>query len=112
MSAQPVDHGQLLAALADPTRRQLLSLLNQRPRSASALANNVDISRQAIAKHLTALEAVALVQGQRSGREVVFDVMPAGLQPLGDWVGATTAAWERRLDRIETALNETAPNQR
>ena len=101
-----VGHGELLAALADPTRRQLLDLLTEQPRSASDLARRVDISRQAVSKHLTALEGVALVHGARVGREVVFDLRPEGLGPLADWVATTSVAWERRLDRMQQALDE------
>ncbi len=102
-----VEHGEILSALADPTRRHLLDLLAERPRSASDLARHVDISRQAVAKHLTALEAVALVEGARSGREVLFDLRPAGLDPLSEWMSRTAGAWERRLDRIQDALAAT-----
>lgn len=101
------DHAaSLFAALADPTRQQLLALLAHEPQSASALARHVDVSRQAIAKHLSALEAVSLVRGAKLGRELQFHVDPTGLAQVGDWITETTAKWEQRLDRLGNLLDE------
>ncbi len=102
------DPGDVFVALADPTRRHLLDLLADHPRSASDLSRRVDISRQAIAKHLTALEAVSLVSAEKVGREVVFDVSAEGLQSVSDWIEQTSKAWELRLDRIGAALEESS----
>ncbi len=95
----------LFAALADPTRQELLGLLAHQPQSASALARQVDVSRQAIAKHLSALEAVSLVRGAKLGRELQFHVDPTGLQHAADWITATSAKWEQRLDRLGDLLD-------
>jgi DNA-binding transcriptional ArsR family regulator len=95
------DAEQVLAALADPTRRQLLELLGGSPgRSASALAGVVPVSRQAVAQHLALLEECSLVQRRRAGREVLFSVRPDRLAAVASWLDDRADAWR---DRLETA---------
>src|ERR1700685_4539724 len=70
----------VLAALADPTRRQLLEALSRRPGcSATTLAAHVPVSRQAVAKHLAVLRESRLVTRHRAGKEVLLGVCPAEL---------------------------------
>ena len=74
------DVDQVFAALADPTRRQLLELLGgQAAASATALAGQLPVSRQAVVKHLAVLQQSDLVTRRRDGREVVFTVRPERL---------------------------------
>jgi DNA-binding transcriptional ArsR family regulator len=88
----------VLAALADPTRRQLLDLLGGSPgRSASALAGVVPVSRQAVAQHLALLEECRLVQRRRAGREVLFSVRPDQLAAMASWLDDRAEAWRDRL---------------
>ena len=97
---KPADPGKVFFALSDPTRRQLLSLLADEPQSASALSRQFGISRQAIAKHLSSLEAAALVEPTRVGRAVRFVLQPDSLSPAREWIDQATRTWEDRLDRL------------
>ena len=99
------EHGLIFSALADGTRRQLLTMLAEQPQSASGLARQVDISRQAVAKHLNLLEAASLIAPHRSGREIQFRVQPGSLGSTLEWMGKTTLVWEQRLDRLEAELD-------
>ena len=82
-------------ALADPTRRHILDELGSNgPRSASALAAQADISRQAIAKHLTIMTEAGLVQRSRAGREVVFTVDAHQFAATGRWMQRIAQRWE------------------
>jgi DNA-binding transcriptional ArsR family regulator len=93
------DANQVFAALADPTRRQLLELLGAAPeRSASALASLVPVSRQAVAQHLATLEECRLVQRRRAGREVLFSVRPDQLVATASWLADRAEAWRNRLE--------------
>ena len=86
---------QVFAALADTRRRQLLELLGtEGPKSASALARQGDISRQAIAKHLAILEAASLVHRIRSGREIMFAVDANQLSATGRWMQRIAQRWQ------------------
>lgn len=91
----------VLIALADPTRRQLLDLLAAHGEaSATTLAKRLPISRQAVVKHLAALDAAGLVAGGRVGREVRYAVRPAALDATARWMVTLAADWDRRLANI------------
>ncbi len=98
-------HGLIFSALADGTRRQLLTMLAEQPQSASGLSRQVDISRQAVAKHLNLLEAANLIAPHRAGREIQFRVQPGSLGSTLEWMEKTTLVWEQRLDRLEFELD-------
>ncbi|MEV6733325.1 MULTISPECIES: metalloregulator ArsR/SmtB family transcription factor [unclassified Streptomyces] len=98
----------VLAALADPTRRRLLDLLAaQGEASATALANRLPVSRQAVVKHLAVLDAAGLVSGSRVGREVRYAVRPAALDATARWMAALAADWDRRLAHIKRIAEST-----
>ncbi len=90
----------VFAALADPTRRAVIGRLAQEPLSASALAGELPVSRQAVAKHLAALDRAGLVRSHREGREQLYRLDPA---PLGDamaWMASVGGEWDARLARL------------
>ncbi|WP_405659098.1 ArsR/SmtB family transcription factor [Streptomyces sp. RK9] len=92
----------VLAALADPTRRRLLDLLAARGEAtATTLADQLPVSRQAVVKHLAVLDAAGLVSGNRVGREVRYAVRPAALDVTARWMAALAADWDRRLATVK-----------
>ena len=96
-SAAPV----VFAALADDTRWDILLRLGRHPASASALARELPVSRQAIAKHLAVLQDVGLVVPERDGREVRFVAVGARLSEAAAQLERITSGWDRRLARIK-----------
>jgi DNA-binding transcriptional ArsR family regulator len=93
---------ELLAALADPTRRQLLEMLvSGGPATASTLAAGLPITRQAVVKHLAMLQRAGLVTSSKHGRDVRFDVRTARLTQTADWLTSLAAQWDRRLAAIK-----------
>lgn len=99
MSAS-VDAGTVLAALADPTRRRiLLRLAEGAQATATELARELPMSRQAVSRHLATLRRAHLVSGRRAGREARYVLEPAGLRAAEAWIEEVTARWEGRLDR-------------
>ena len=101
-----MDPQQLFAALGDPTRFEVLNILaSSGPASASTLADSLPVSRQAIAKHLAALEEVGLVERSRHGREVVFTVDSGPLSEVAVWAGQIGSQWDHRLDRLKKAVD-------
>ena len=105
MPPRPADTGvvdTVLAALAEPTRRQLLDLLSARGQAtATTLATGVPISRQAVVKHLGVLEDAGLVEATKIGREVRYRVRSAALDTTARWMAALAADWDRRLATIK-----------
>jgi DNA-binding transcriptional ArsR family regulator len=91
----------VFAALADPTRRAVLSSLSTRPQlTASRLAGELPITRQAVAKHLAALHRAGLVQARREGRETRYELTPAPLADAMGWMAEVGGRWDDRLDRL------------
>ncbi|MFZ0012868.1 MAG: metalloregulator ArsR/SmtB family transcription factor [Acidimicrobiia bacterium] len=95
----------ILAALADPTRRAVFErLTSEGPASASKLASELPVSRQAISKHLGHLGSVGLVERSEEGREVVYS---ARLTPLGEvatWLETVGENWEGRLEKLRRSF--------
>ena len=89
-----------LAALADPTRRAVIGRLAREPLSASALAGELPVSRQAVAKHLAQLEEAGLVAGERSGRERRFRLTPGPMADAVSWMAEVGSEWDQRLDTL------------
>jgi len=93
---------EVLAAMADPTRRRLLEDLAARGEAtATALADDLPISRQAVVKHLAVLDRAGLVTSQRRGREVRYVVRPEGVAATARWMAGLAADWDRRLSEIK-----------
>ncbi len=96
----------MFAALADPTRRQLVSWLAARPSTATELAGRLPITRQAVIKHLAVLSGAGLVDRQRFGREVRYRLEAQRLAHATEWLAAVSARWQRRLERLRRHLEE------
>jgi ArsR family transcriptional regulator, cadmium/lead-responsive transcriptional repressor len=99
------DTGPVFEALGDPTRREVVRRLAEGgPASATQLASELPVSRQAVAKHLAALEDAGLVEGEREGRERRFRLTPAPLSEAAAWMTEVGAEWDRRLHRLRRRL--------
>lgn len=102
-AADPTDA--VFAALADPTRRELLSLLDQRGEAtATDLARELPVTRQAVQKHLGLLASAALVATRRSGREVLYRPTPAPMSEAMAWMAEVGSQWDDRLAALERQL--------
>jgi DNA-binding transcriptional ArsR family regulator len=100
----------VLGALADPTRRTLLDALSARGQaSASALARDLPVSRQAIVKHLGVLEEAGLVSSARAGREVRYSLRSQSLEATARWMAGLAADWDRRLAAIKRTAEAPSP---
>lgn len=102
--------GAVFAALADPTRRHVVQLLStQQSVTASGLAQELPISRQAIAKHLRALVDAGLLTSAHEGRETQYQLSPKPLGSAMSWMAAAGARWDQRLARLQRQLSGTTP---
>jgi DNA-binding transcriptional ArsR family regulator len=97
--------GDVFGALADPTRRQLLSAIADHPAvTATELASKLPITRQAVVKHLLALEHAGLLDRQRAGREVRYRVTPEPLSDAVSWMTEVGGQWDERLAALGRQL--------
>ena len=93
-----------LAALADPTRRELLRLLSGGERSAGELAGPFAVSRPAISRHLRVLREAGLVHARTEGKRRLYALDPRPLRELDDWLAPYRGLWAQRLDALDTEI--------
>jgi DNA-binding transcriptional ArsR family regulator len=92
-----------LAALADPTRRQLIERLKAGPRAVGDLARGVPVSRPAVSQHLAVLKAAGLVRDVADGTRRVYEIDPKGLGAIRAWLDDM---WGDALGRFGAELDE------
>ena len=96
----------IFRALADPTRRAIFEKLAAGSMNASALRQGMAISQPAMSQHLAVLRGAGLVREARQGRFVNYDVDPAGLARIAQWLAKYRAYWPARVDALEAVLKE------
>jgi len=103
--------GPVFAALADPTRREVIRRLAEGgPLTATELAGPLGISRQAVAKHLATLAVAGLAVAVQEGRETRFELRTAAFVEAEAWMRAIGASWNLRLGALKALLER--PNLR
>ena len=95
------------AALADPTRRELLELLLAQEQSITALAKHFPVSRVAVSKHLDVLEKVGLVQERKVGREHRYQLNPEPLRDAYAWLAHYEQFWDEKLANLKAYVENT-----
>jgi DNA-binding transcriptional ArsR family regulator len=94
-------------ALADRNRRLLLGFLAERETAtATELAGELPVTRQAVSKHLAALSAAGLVESTRRGRETRYRLTPQPLTEAMDWMADVGAQWDARLAALRRHLGD------
>jgi DNA-binding transcriptional ArsR family regulator len=107
MATAPTDHlSATLAALADPTRRAILSRLSFGEASVTELAEPFDMSMPAISKHLKVLERVGLIARGRDAQWRPCRLEAAPLKGVADWVDRYRRFWAESFDRLDDYLRE------
>jgi len=91
-------------AIADPTRRAILSLLVLQAMTPNALAEHFDSSRQAVSKHIKVLTECQLVKQEQSGREIYYHVNPQKMKEIDKWLEPFRNMWEGRFSRLDKVL--------
>jgi DNA-binding transcriptional ArsR family regulator len=95
----------VFSALADPTRRAVLrAVADSGDITTTQLSAQFPVSRQAVAKHLSALSDAGLVSATRRGRETFYALTPAPLTDAVDWITGVGAEWDDRLKSLQGYL--------
>jgi len=96
----------LFAALADPTRRDILGRLANGEMSVTQIARSYEISLPAISKHLNFLESAGLIVRRREGRLLYCEINATPLISAATWLGRYKKIWEGQLDSLGSYLDE------
>ena len=91
-------------AIADPTRRAILNLISENPRNLNAIAENFDVTRQAISLHIKILNECGLIEINAVGRERYCKAHLENLSEVSMWVEQYRKHWEAKLDSLENYL--------
>jgi DNA-binding transcriptional ArsR family regulator len=87
-------------ALGDPTRRHIVESLSRQEASATQLAAELPVTRQAVAKHLSALRDAGIVDARKHGRETLYRVNTEPLDAAAAWIVRVGGQWDVRLERL------------
>ncbi|WP_119299585.1 ArsR/SmtB family transcription factor [Dongia deserti] len=91
-----------LKAIVEPRRRELLALLRDRGAlSVGELADQVDVSQQAVSQHLKVLEDAGLVEARREGTRHIYAVRPDGFRPIEEFVAGF---WSDHLQKLKRSV--------
>ena len=93
-------------AIADPTRREIIGLIAEKPLNLNAIAGNFDMTRSAISQHVKILSECGLVVITQKGRERYCEAKFEKLNDVTDWVDQYRKLWEGRFDAIDKLLLE------
>jgi len=93
-----------LAALADPTRRELVALLAGGEVAAGELADRFAVSRPAISRHLRVLRESGLVRARTEGKRRLYTLDPRPLREIDAWLEPYRDLWAQRLDALDTEI--------
>ena len=91
--------------IADPSRRQMLRLLSEDSLTINSLAENFDISRPAVSKHIKILETAGFISIQDVGRERYCSLNQAGFNDLKEWMAYFDVFWQSKLRKLDNLLN-------
>jgi DNA-binding transcriptional ArsR family regulator len=92
-------------AIADPTRREIINMLAHKPLNLNAVAENFNVSRPAISKHIKILTECGLIVIEQQGRERYCQAQLQKLGEVSDWVEKYRQFWNAKLDALENYLN-------
>lgn len=91
-------------AIADPTRRAIINMLAAAPHNVNAIAENFDMSRQAVSLHIKILAESGLIVIKQQGRDRYCEARLDKLSEVSAWIEQYRQQWESRLDNMETYL--------
>src|SRR6186713_319384 len=94
----------IFQAIADPTRRAILSLIAIQALTPNAMAEKFDMTRQAVSKHIKVLHECKLIKPEYSGREIYYHFNPKKMQELDKWLAQFRKNWETQFNQLDKVL--------
>lgn len=93
-------------AIADPSRRMIISLLSAQAMTPTAIAENFNSSRQTISKHIQILTECEIVKQEQKGREIYYRLNPNGMKEIADFIEPFRQMWDNRFDKLENLMKK------
>jgi DNA-binding transcriptional ArsR family regulator len=93
-------------AIADPTRRAIITLLALQAMTPTAIAENFDSSRQTISKHIQILTECELLKQQQNGREIYYQLNPRRMKEIADFIEPFRKLWDDRFSKLEAVMKK------
>lgn len=95
----------IFQAIADPTRRAIITLIAIQAMTPTAIADNFQTTRQAVSKHLRILSECDLVKQEHQGREIYYSLEIAKLKEIDEWLNRLQKIWETRFNQLDQVLS-------
>ena len=95
----------IFQAIADPTRRAIITLIAVQAMTPNAIADNFHISRQAVSKHLRILTECDLVKQEYKGREIYYQLEIDKMKEIDKWIEQFRKIWETRFNQLDKVLS-------
>ena len=95
----------IFQAIADPTRRAILTLIAIQSLTPNAMAEKFDMSRQAVSKHIKVLQDCELIRPEPSGREIYYHFNPRKMQEFDDWLAQFRKILETQFNQLDEVLS-------
>ncbi|HRG59892.1 MAG TPA: metalloregulator ArsR/SmtB family transcription factor [Bacteroidia bacterium] len=96
----------IFQAIADPTRRAIISLIAMNAMTPNAIAAHFDCSRQAVSKHLKILSECQLVTQKNEGREIYYHLEIKKMKELDKWIEQFRKLWDARFNQLDNVLEK------
>ena len=96
----------IFQAIADPTRRAILSLVALQAMTPGAIADSFDSARQTISKHIQILTECHLLKQDQSGREIYYHFNPNKMKEIAEWLLPFAKLWDDRFNKLETIMKK------
>ena len=94
----------IFQAIADPTRRAIIALIASQAMTPNAIADHFDISRQATSKHIRILDECGLVEREKTGREIYYQLKLEKMNEIDVWLEQFRKLWEDRYEQLDDLL--------
>lgn len=94
----------IFQAIADPTRRAIITLIAVQAMTPNALADNFHTTRQAVSKHLRILSECDLVKQEQQGREIYYSLQLEKMKEIDKWISQFRKIWETRFNQLDNVL--------
>ncbi len=102
----------IFQAIADPTRRAIITLIAVQAMTPNSLAEHFDTSRQAVSRHLQILTECDLITSEQQGREIYYQLEVDKMKEIDQWISQFRKIWESRFDQLDDVLSTLKNNKK